>query len=44
MLEDGDVQLPYVHRVSKYDPAERDEHGHYTGTEGTVSDHGKTEL
>lgn len=34
-LEDGDVQLPYVYRVSKYDPADRDDHGHYTGIEDT---------
>ncbi|MGW1898667.1 hypothetical protein ACWCQB_14690 [Streptomyces hirsutus] len=29
-----------VHRITKYDPADRDEHGRYTGTEDTVSDHG----
>jgi len=44
VLEDGDVQLPYVYRVTKYDPADRDEHGHYAGTEGTVSDHGGIEA
>ncbi|MEW2463523.1 S1 RNA-binding domain-containing protein [Streptomyces sp. NPDC046994] len=38
------MQLPYVYRVTKYDPAERDEHGRYTGTEDTVSDHGETET
>ncbi|WP_406356113.1 S1 RNA-binding domain-containing protein [Streptomyces sp. NBC_01635] len=42
MLEDGGV-LPYVYRVTKYDPADRDEHGHYTGAEETVSDHGQVE-
>ncbi|MET7391683.1 S1 RNA-binding domain-containing protein [Streptomyces sp. NPDC005529] len=42
MLEDEGV-LPYVYRVTKYDPADRDEHGHYTGTEDTVSDHGRVE-
>ncbi|MFJ8755145.1 S1 RNA-binding domain-containing protein [Streptomyces sp. NPDC102441] len=35
--------LPFVFRVTKYDPAHRDEHGHYTGTEDTVSDHGQVE-
>lgn len=43
MLEDGDV-LPYVYRVTKYDPADRDEHGHYIGPEDTVSDHGQVEA
>ncbi|QGZ47033.1 RNA-binding protein [Streptomyces sp. QHH-9511] len=38
------MQLPYVYRVTKYDPLDRDEHGHYTGTEDTVSDHGETEA
>ncbi|MDT0468503.1 S1 RNA-binding domain-containing protein [Streptomyces gibsoniae] len=38
------MQLPYVYRVTKYDPAERDEHGHYTGTQDTVSDHGEIET
>ncbi|MER7111330.1 RNA-binding protein [Streptomyces sp. NPDC000229] len=38
------MQLPYVYRVTKYDPADRDEHGHYTGAEHTVSDHGETEA
>ncbi|MFD6294209.1 S1 RNA-binding domain-containing protein [Streptomyces sp. NPDC060235] len=42
MLEDEGV-LPYVYRVTKYDPADRDEYGHYTGTEDTVSDHGRIE-
>ncbi|MFI1400413.1 S1 RNA-binding domain-containing protein [Streptomyces sp. NPDC020681] len=36
--------LPYVHRVTKYDPADRDEHGRYTGAEDTVSDHGEVEA
>ncbi|MFJ4498893.1 S1 RNA-binding domain-containing protein [Streptomyces sp. NPDC088864] len=35
--------LPYVYRVTKYDPADRDEHGHYTGAEDTGSDHGPIE-
>ncbi len=35
---------PYVYRVSKYDPTDRDVHGHYTGAEGTISDHGEVEA
>ncbi|MFB7368607.1 RNA-binding protein [Streptomyces sp. NPDC056222] len=38
------MQLPYVHRVTKYDPADRDDHGNYTGTEDTTSDHGEIEA
>ncbi|GAA3846063.1 hypothetical protein GCM10022403_092290 [Streptomyces coacervatus] len=38
------MQLPYVYRVTKYDPADRDERGHYTGTEDTTSDHGEVEA
>ncbi|MFC8954531.1 S1 RNA-binding domain-containing protein [Streptomyces sp. NPDC057101] len=38
------MQLPFVYRVTKYDPADRDEHGHYTGSEDTVSDHGEVEA
>ncbi|MGW6389713.1 S1 RNA-binding domain-containing protein [Streptomyces sp. NPDC055103] len=38
------MQRPYVYRVTKYDPADRDEHGHYTGSEDTVSDHGEVEA
>uniref|UniRef100_A0AAU3I9P6 RNA-binding protein n=1 Tax=Streptomyces sp. NBC_01393 TaxID=2903851 RepID=A0AAU3I9P6_9ACTN len=34
----------YVYRVTKYDPADRDEHGHYTGLEDTGSDHGEVEA
>lgn len=34
----------FVHRVTKYDPADRDEHGHYTGPEDTLSDHGPMEA
>ncbi|MEU7116668.1 RNA-binding protein [Streptomyces sp. NPDC046182] len=34
----------FVHRITKYDPADRDERGHYAGTEGTVSDHGPVEA
>ncbi|MER5866702.1 RNA-binding protein [Kitasatospora sp. NPDC002040] len=32
--------LPFVHRVTKYDPADRDGSGHYTGTEDTDCDDG----
>ncbi|MFC5155229.1 hypothetical protein [Streptomyces amakusaensis] len=34
----------FVHRITKYDPADRDEHGHYTGAEEAVSDHGPVEA
>ncbi|WP_190047334.1 RNA-binding protein [Streptomyces galilaeus] len=36
--------LAYVYRVTKYDPADRDEHGHYAGPEDTASDHGEVEA
>ncbi|MEV0374463.1 S1 RNA-binding domain-containing protein [Streptomyces sp. NPDC050636] len=38
------MQLPYIYRVTKYDPADRDEHGHCIGTADTVSDHGEIEA
>lgn len=34
----------FVHRITKYNPDDRDEHGHYNGTEDTVSDHGPVEA
>ncbi|MFE7414203.1 RNA-binding protein [Streptomyces laurentii] len=34
----------FVHRITKYDPADRDEHGHYNGAENTASDHGPVEA
>ncbi|MFF9218968.1 hypothetical protein [Streptomyces viridosporus] len=34
---------PFVHRITKYDPADRDEHGHYNGVEESTSDHGTVE-
>ncbi|MFJ1593694.1 RNA-binding protein [Kitasatospora albolonga] len=34
----------FVHRITKYDPADRDEHGHYTGTEDTAGDCGSVEA
>ncbi|MFJ8863826.1 S1 RNA-binding domain-containing protein [Streptomyces sp. NPDC102451] len=43
MLQDGAV-LPYVYRVTKYDPADRDQHGHYIGAQGVVSDRGEYEA
>ncbi|MET7690769.1 S1 RNA-binding domain-containing protein [Streptomyces sp. NPDC005483] len=36
--------LPYVYRVTKYDPADRDEYGHYTGGEPATGDHGPVEA
>ncbi|MET9589945.1 RNA-binding protein [Streptomyces sp. NPDC006516] len=35
---------PFAYRITKYDPADRDEHGRYSGTEDTVSDHGPVEA
>ncbi|MFE7764724.1 S1 RNA-binding domain-containing protein [Streptomyces sp. NPDC057438] len=35
--------LPFVCRITKYDPADRDEHGSYIGTAEPVSDHGPVE-
>ncbi|MFJ6355005.1 RNA-binding protein [Streptomyces sp. NPDC092046] len=34
----------FVHQITKYDPAHRDERGRYTGAEDTVSDHGPVEA
>ncbi|WP_327371401.1 S1 RNA-binding domain-containing protein [Streptomyces sp. NBC_01217] len=31
------------HRITKYDPADRDQYGRYTGAEDSVSDHGPVE-
>ncbi|MGJ5748752.1 small subunit ribosomal protein S1 [Streptomyces puniciscabiei] len=36
--------LPYVYRVTKYDLADRDEHGHYTGAQPVTSDRGPVEA
>lgn len=36
--------LPYVYQVTKYDPADRDQHGHYAGAEPATSDHGPVET
>jgi small subunit ribosomal protein S1 len=38
------VPPAFVHRITKYDPADRDEHGSYRGAEDTVSDHGPVEA
>jgi hypothetical protein len=35
--------LPYFYRITKYDPADRDEHGSYIGAAESVSDHGPIE-
>ncbi len=34
----------FVHRITKYDPADRDEHGSYRGAEEAISDHGPVEA
>ncbi|MFF3251065.1 RNA-binding protein [Actinacidiphila glaucinigra] len=38
------MQLPYVYCVTKYDPADFDARGHYTGSADTISDHGEIEA
>ncbi|MFH9347515.1 hypothetical protein [Kitasatospora sp. NPDC017646] len=35
---------PHVYRITKYDPADRDERDVYTGTQEAVSDHGPVEA
>ncbi|MCX5400580.1 S1 RNA-binding domain-containing protein [Streptomyces sp. NBC_00102] len=34
----------FVHRITPYDPADRDEHGCYTGSKDSNSDHGPVEA
>ncbi|MET9439013.1 hypothetical protein [Streptomyces sp. NPDC006551] len=34
----------FAHQITKYNPAGRDERGHYLGAEDTVSDHGPVEA
>ncbi|MFF3425313.1 S1 RNA-binding domain-containing protein [Streptomyces sp. NPDC002602] len=34
----------FVYRITKYDPADRDEHGSYIGAEDSTSDHGPVEA
>ncbi|MEU5695856.1 S1 RNA-binding domain-containing protein [Actinosynnema sp. NPDC020468] len=36
--------LPHVHRVTGFDPADRDEHGRHTGAEDAAGDHGPVEA
>ncbi|MFI9050267.1 S1 RNA-binding domain-containing protein [Streptomyces sp. NPDC053427] len=38
------MPLPHVHRITKYDPRDRDARGRYTGPEDTDSDHGPVEA
>ncbi|MFC8077968.1 S1 RNA-binding domain-containing protein [Streptomyces sp. NPDC057307] len=40
----GRPRLPFVYRVTKYDPADRDEGGVYAGAEEVISDHGPVEA
>ncbi|WP_250400266.1 hypothetical protein [Streptomyces cellostaticus] len=40
----GSDVLPYVYQVTKYDPADRDQHGHYVGVEPATSDHESVET
>ncbi|WP_225840371.1 S1 RNA-binding domain-containing protein [Streptomyces sp. NK08204] len=35
---------PFIYRITKYDPADRDEHGSYVGAEASTSDHGPVEA
>ncbi|MCX4769010.1 S1 RNA-binding domain-containing protein [Streptomyces sp. NBC_01285] len=35
---------PFTYRITKYDPADRDEHGSYIGAEDSTSDHGPVEA
>ncbi|MFE5992711.1 RNA-binding protein [Streptomyces sp. NPDC056453] len=34
----------FAHQITKYNPADRDERGHYNGAEDTVCDHGPVEA
>ncbi|MFG1807778.1 S1 RNA-binding domain-containing protein [Streptomyces sp. NPDC049040] len=36
--------LPHVYQVTKYNPADRDQHGHCAGAEPATSDHGPIEA
>jgi hypothetical protein len=38
------VPLPYVYKVTKYDPTDWNEHGRYVGPEDEMSDHGPKEA
>ncbi|MFS0697982.1 S1 RNA-binding domain-containing protein [Streptomyces nitrosporeus] len=35
--------LPFVYRITEYDPADRDEHGSHVSTAGAAGDHGPAE-
>ena len=43
VTNDG-VMLPYAYEVTKYDPADRDGRGRYTGSQSQVSDHSPVEA
>jgi small subunit ribosomal protein S1 len=36
-------EVSFAYRITRYDPEDRDEHGHYAGTEPDESDHGPVE-
>ncbi|MEV7699922.1 hypothetical protein ACWC9F_27585 [Streptomyces sp. NPDC001110] len=36
--------LPHIYQVTKYDPADRDEHGHYVGAQEVTSDRSEYEA
>ncbi|MFJ4126361.1 hypothetical protein ACIP3U_34220 [[Kitasatospora] papulosa] len=36
--------LPHIYQVTKYDPADRDEHGYYIGAQEVTSDRGEHEA
>ncbi|MFJ8916342.1 RNA-binding protein [Amycolatopsis sp. NPDC102389] len=38
------MSTSYVHRITKYDPADRDDRGTYRGSEDVTSDHGPVEA
>ncbi|MET9657539.1 hypothetical protein [Streptomyces sp. NPDC006510] len=40
----GSDMLPHVYRITKYDPADRGQHGHYIGAESAISDQGPVEA
>lgn len=43
MPQNGAV-LPHIYQVTKYDPADRDEHGHYVGAQEVTSDRSEYEA
>jgi hypothetical protein len=38
------ISAPHVHRITKYDPADRDDRGAYRGSEDASGDHGSVEV